>query len=152
LFLCLAMLSGLLFSFGALAIEERAVQRYRRRRCLGRLALAAFVENFGYRQLNSCLRARAFWTLLRRREGWGEMVRTGYIVVPLHLVEQTNTAAATNPPQSDGSVCALARQRSGRSHGLLSHTPQGAGPCCLPCRAPCNLTKSASLGVSERAG
>ena len=52
-------LSALVLSFGALRIEERAFQRYRRWSCLARLTAAAVVENFGFRQWNACIRARA---------------------------------------------------------------------------------------------
>jgi cellulose synthase/poly-beta-1,6-N-acetylglucosamine synthase-like glycosyltransferase len=74
----LSVVTGLLFSFGALAIEERAFQRYPRWRCLGRLCLAAFVENFGYRQWMTFVRARAYLTLIRGDHSWGEMTRSGY--------------------------------------------------------------------------
>ena len=83
LFFGLAIGAGLLFSFGALAIEERAFQRYPRWRCLARLALAAFVENFGYRQYMTLVRTRAFLTLMRRDHGWGEMTRRGYEIEPV---------------------------------------------------------------------
>lgn len=76
--LTLAMTYGLVFSFGALRIEELAFQRYRRWRCLARLIVAAFVENFGYRQWNTLVRARACWRLVRGSRGWGEMARSGF--------------------------------------------------------------------------
>jgi cellulose synthase/poly-beta-1,6-N-acetylglucosamine synthase-like glycosyltransferase len=77
-FLLLAITAGLAFSFGALRIEERAFQRYRRWSCLARLALAAVVENFGYRQWLAIVRTRSFATILRREQKWGEMVRVPY--------------------------------------------------------------------------
>jgi cellulose synthase/poly-beta-1,6-N-acetylglucosamine synthase-like glycosyltransferase len=79
-FFALACSYGLVFSFGALRIEERAFQRYRRWRCLGRLVVAALVENFGYRQWLTWVRARAFWTLRRKVYHWGDMTRVGYAV------------------------------------------------------------------------
>jgi len=100
LFIGLAMACGLLFSFGTLMIEERAFQRYPSWRCLARLALAAFIENFGYRQFNTCVRARAFWTLLRKNAGWGEMARIGYTVEP------PVTAVATGPVPVPGRAVA----------------------------------------------
>ena len=81
-FFGLALSYGLIFSFGALRIEELAFQRYRRWSCLGRLLLAALVENFGYRQFNTWVRSRAFWTIWRRQHHWGEIVRVGYGVEP----------------------------------------------------------------------
>ncbi|MNC97254.1 hypothetical protein D3C83_148600 [compost metagenome] len=42
------------------------------------LALAAVGENFGYRQLNILWRIEGIWQFLRKRQGWGEMTRTGF--------------------------------------------------------------------------
>ena len=70
---------GMAFSFGALLIEERAFQRYRRWSCFGRLVFAAGFENFGYRQWHALVRVRASWSQLRRRpQVWGDMARTGF--------------------------------------------------------------------------
>jgi cellulose synthase/poly-beta-1,6-N-acetylglucosamine synthase-like glycosyltransferase len=76
-FFALAFSSGLIFSLGALRVEERAFQRYRRWRCLGRLLLAAVIENFGYRQFLTCVRVRALFRS-RRRGHWGDVRRVGY--------------------------------------------------------------------------
>jgi hypothetical protein len=65
-------------SFGALILEEHAFRRYRRRSCLLKLVGCAILENFGYRQLTTVFRAKAFWSVLRGRRGWGEMTRTGF--------------------------------------------------------------------------
>ena len=78
--LALTFTYGLALSFGALRIEERAFQRYARWRCLGRLMVAVVVENFGYRQWSTLVRARAMWTLLRRPGHWGSVARIGYHV------------------------------------------------------------------------
>ena len=45
-----------------------------------RLALAAVLENIGYRQLSTLVRAKAFLTMTSRRKKreWGEMRRRGY--------------------------------------------------------------------------
>jgi hypothetical protein len=70
---------GIAFSFGALLVEERPFQRYRRWRCFGRLVLAAAIENLGYRQWYALIRVRATWSQLRGREQrWGEMSRAGF--------------------------------------------------------------------------
>ncbi len=91
-FFALSVVCGLIFSFGALAIEERAFQRYPRWRCLARLAMAAALENFVYRQYMTLVRARATVRLILGRDaGWGEMLRTGYTVEP--------SAAAQAPPR-----------------------------------------------------
>jgi cellulose synthase/poly-beta-1,6-N-acetylglucosamine synthase-like glycosyltransferase len=75
-FLGFAVLFGLLISFTVLLMEERAFRRYPDWRDLRRMIVAAFVENLGYRQLNSLIRVRAWWTLWRAK-GWGEMTRAG---------------------------------------------------------------------------
>ena len=80
LFFGLALSYGLVLSFGALLAEEHAFRRYRRWRCLARLALAAVFENFGYRQVLSLVRAWSFVTMVRAkgRRDWGEMLRAGF--------------------------------------------------------------------------
>ena len=78
-FFGVAVVLGIAFSFGALLVEERAFQRYRRWRCFGRLVLAAAIENLGYRQWYALIRVRATWAQLRGREQrWGEMARSGF--------------------------------------------------------------------------
>jgi len=67
---------GLMVSFAVLLMEERAFRRYPNWKDLRRLIVAAFVENLGYRQLNTLIRVRAWYTLFRS-EGWGEMTRVG---------------------------------------------------------------------------
>jgi cellulose synthase/poly-beta-1,6-N-acetylglucosamine synthase-like glycosyltransferase len=67
---------GLMVSFAVLLMEERAFRRYPDWKDLRRLVVAAFVENLGYRQFNTLIRVRAWYTLFRS-EGWGEMTRVG---------------------------------------------------------------------------
>ena len=80
LILGFAVAYGLVLSFGAVLMEERAFRRYPGARDLRKLVTVAVLENFGYRQLMVIVRARAWWTLLRRKSGWGEMTRTGFAV------------------------------------------------------------------------
>jgi cellulose synthase/poly-beta-1,6-N-acetylglucosamine synthase-like glycosyltransferase len=78
-FFGVAVALGIAFSFGALLVEERAFQRYRRWRCFARLVLAAAIENLGYRQWYALIRVHATWSQLRGREQrWGEMARSGF--------------------------------------------------------------------------
>jgi cellulose synthase/poly-beta-1,6-N-acetylglucosamine synthase-like glycosyltransferase len=82
--LILSLTYGLVLSFGALIVEEHAFRRYRSWRCVGRMVVAAVVENFGYRQASNFVRAWAFVTLLRRPSNrWGEMQRTGFETSPI---------------------------------------------------------------------
>jgi cellulose synthase/poly-beta-1,6-N-acetylglucosamine synthase-like glycosyltransferase len=81
LFFALALSYGLVLSFGALLAEEHAFRRYRRWRCLARLAGAAVFENFGYRQILSLVRVWSLVTLARSRgrRDWGAMSRAGFV-------------------------------------------------------------------------
>ena len=76
--LILGIAFGFALSLAALFLEERGFQRYRRWTCIGRLVLAAIVENFGYRQYNTFVRVRALFRLKTGRHTWGEMQRVGF--------------------------------------------------------------------------
>jgi len=45
---------------------------------MGRLAVAALLENMGYRQLILYYRLRGLWNYLRGNKSWGRMVRAGF--------------------------------------------------------------------------
>jgi cellulose synthase/poly-beta-1,6-N-acetylglucosamine synthase-like glycosyltransferase len=75
------VLLGLLVSTAALAIAESRRETFRLSDKL-RLLLYALLENFGFRQLMSLLRVRAFLRMLRRVEGWGQMERRGMKAAP----------------------------------------------------------------------
>jgi cellulose synthase/poly-beta-1,6-N-acetylglucosamine synthase-like glycosyltransferase len=79
-FLGLSLTFGLVISFATLLMEQRAFSRYPSWRDLGKLVGVAIVENFGYRQMMGLVRARAIWTMWRRRgqNKWGEMSRVGF--------------------------------------------------------------------------
>jgi cellulose synthase/poly-beta-1,6-N-acetylglucosamine synthase-like glycosyltransferase len=74
----LSIMYGFVLSFVAILMEERAFRRYPGWRCLSRLVLAAVVENLGYRQVMTVVRARAWWTYRRSAGTWGEMTRAGF--------------------------------------------------------------------------
>jgi hypothetical protein len=63
---------------GSLAIEEAELRRFEKASDLVVLALAAVLENFGYRQLNSCWRLYGLWRWLRGDQSWGGMTRKGF--------------------------------------------------------------------------
>jgi cellulose synthase/poly-beta-1,6-N-acetylglucosamine synthase-like glycosyltransferase len=77
-FLTLAVGFGFVMSLMTLLMEERAFRRYPSWSSLGRLLAASILENVGYRQLLAGVRARSWWTQLRGRHGWGEMIRQGH--------------------------------------------------------------------------
>lgn len=75
-FMILVLGLGLLLSCVALLLEEMSYRIYRRPSDLLRLFLAAVIENFGYRQLNSYWRLIGLLKWLFRTESkWGVMKR-----------------------------------------------------------------------------
>ena len=77
-FFSLSVFFGIAISVGALAIEEAELRRVGKVSDLLRLAAAAVLENFGYRQINSFWRLRGLWEWLRGVKSWGEMTRKGF--------------------------------------------------------------------------
>jgi cellulose synthase/poly-beta-1,6-N-acetylglucosamine synthase-like glycosyltransferase len=78
LFVFVAWGYGMLLSLWAVVLEEASFRRYGRLGDVARLLLYATLENFGYRQRTVWWRLKAFWSVLRRRHTWGEMVRKGF--------------------------------------------------------------------------
>jgi cellulose synthase/poly-beta-1,6-N-acetylglucosamine synthase-like glycosyltransferase len=77
-FFSLSSFFGIAVSVGALALEEAELRRVSHAGDLLRLAAAAVLENFGYRQLNSWWRFRGLWEWMRGVKSWGEMTRKGF--------------------------------------------------------------------------
>jgi cellulose synthase/poly-beta-1,6-N-acetylglucosamine synthase-like glycosyltransferase len=77
-FLALTFTYGVFISVGSLILEELELRRFPRAGHLIVLTLAAVLENFGYRQINSLWRLRGWWQFLRREQGWGQMTRAGF--------------------------------------------------------------------------
>lgn len=75
LFFVLAVGCGMALSISAILLEEARMHRYRSARDVGRLLLAALLENFGYRQLTAVLRVGATFDYLRGAGGWGHIQR-----------------------------------------------------------------------------
>lgn len=79
---------GLTFIFGTgvsiatLALEEKQLRRTPSASDLARLAVAAVIENFGYRQANLIFRLRGFWRFLRNDKTWASVPRTGFAPRP----------------------------------------------------------------------
>ncbi|MEF8794392.1 glycosyltransferase family 2 protein [Thiohalorhabdus sp.] len=69
---------GVFLSVGALVLEEIELHRYPEPGDLARLTASAVLENFGYRQINNVWRMLGWWDFLRRKQGWGEMLRQGF--------------------------------------------------------------------------
>lgn len=78
-FLLLAILLGVLLSLFALLLEELTVKKYENPWDVARLFALAVLENFGYRQLHSWWRLKAFYDLIRRKKAWGAMERKAFV-------------------------------------------------------------------------
>jgi cellulose synthase/poly-beta-1,6-N-acetylglucosamine synthase-like glycosyltransferase/HEAT repeat protein len=68
---------GVAISLASLLLAEYH-QRYFGPADRARLLFLAVMENFGYRQYASVLRLRGYISALRRKTGWGSMVRAGF--------------------------------------------------------------------------
>jgi cellulose synthase/poly-beta-1,6-N-acetylglucosamine synthase-like glycosyltransferase len=77
-FLLVAYGYAMMVSLAALALEEVAFHRYHRWSDLSAAALAAVVENFGYRQILAWRALQGAWSVVRRKPAvWGTMTREG---------------------------------------------------------------------------
>ena len=91
LFFILSVLFGVFLSVASVLLEEISFRRYPGWMDLTKLIVYGVLENFGYRQLLSLYKVKAFWDFVRRRRGWGEMRRKGFIKRP---AESAGDAAA----------------------------------------------------------
>lgn len=78
LFFIVALFYGVMFSVGAVLLEEMSFQRYPKPSDLALLLSFGVLENFGYRQLTAWWRVRAFWDYFRGKKTWGVMERKGF--------------------------------------------------------------------------
>lgn len=79
LFFVVSLFYGVMFSVGAVLLEEMSFQRYPRPRDLAILLAFGVIENFGYRQLTILWRVKAFWDyFVRGVRSWGTMQRKGF--------------------------------------------------------------------------
>jgi cellulose synthase/poly-beta-1,6-N-acetylglucosamine synthase-like glycosyltransferase len=78
MFLAVAIFYGMFLSIAAILLEEISFRRYPGWIDLTKLLAYSILENFGYRQLLSALKVKAFWDALRRRRAWGHMQRRGF--------------------------------------------------------------------------
>jgi cellulose synthase/poly-beta-1,6-N-acetylglucosamine synthase-like glycosyltransferase len=87
MFLAVAILYGIFLSISAVLLEEISFRRYPGWVDLSKLLVFSVVENFGYRQLLSVFKVKAFWDVIRRRRHWGVMERDGFRTAPEPGVE-----------------------------------------------------------------
>ncbi|HJQ98333.1 MAG TPA: hypothetical protein VJ826_08455, partial [Candidatus Polarisedimenticolaceae bacterium] len=78
LFLAVSVLYGIFLSVAAILLEEVSFRRYPGWVDLVKLFTYGVLENFGYRQLLSAMKVKAFWDAVRRRRAWGRMQRRGF--------------------------------------------------------------------------
>ena len=80
LFLIGSVLFGTMISISAVLLEEFTTRRYAHPLDLASLIVAAFVENFGYRQMNALWRFRGILDVFGKKQKrvWGRMTRRGF--------------------------------------------------------------------------
>jgi len=78
MFLAAAILYGMFLSIAAILLEEISFRRYPGWIDLTKLLAYSVIENFGYRQVLSAMKVKAFWDAIRRRRAWGHMQRKGF--------------------------------------------------------------------------
>jgi cellulose synthase/poly-beta-1,6-N-acetylglucosamine synthase-like glycosyltransferase len=78
LFLAVAILYGIFLSVAAVLLEEISFRRYPGWLDLAKLIVFGILENFGYRQMLSLFKVKAFYDVVRRRRAWGRMERAGF--------------------------------------------------------------------------
>ena len=78
MFVAVAILYGMFLSIAAVLLEEISFRRYPSWVDLTKLLAYTVIENFGYRQLLSAMKVKAFWDTVRRRRAWGRMQRRGF--------------------------------------------------------------------------
>ena len=74
-FFLVAVLYGTILSTGALLLEENTFRKYPDIRQLIKLYFYSFVDNFGYRQLNTIYKVEATFTFRKNRAAWGSIKR-----------------------------------------------------------------------------
>ncbi len=78
LFLIAAIVYGVMFSVGAVLLEEISFKRYPNPKHLALLLSMGIIENFGYRQMTVYWRLMGFWKYVRGEKAWGKMERAGF--------------------------------------------------------------------------
>jgi cellulose synthase/poly-beta-1,6-N-acetylglucosamine synthase-like glycosyltransferase len=89
LFVAVAILYGIFLSVAAVLLEEISFRRYPGWVDLSKLLVFSIIENFGYRQMLSLFKVKAFWDVIRRRRAWGAMEREGFRPAVEPSVEQS---------------------------------------------------------------
>lgn len=115
-FLCLSFVFATGISIGTLALEERQLRRTPNAADLGRIALAAIIENFGYRQANLVYRLHGYWKFMRKERTWAAVPRLGFTT--------DQAAPGTLPPAAD--LHAAQDEPTPYEHHLAANAPADA--------------------------
>ena len=99
LFLIFSIFFGIFLSISAVLLEEISFRRYPGWQHLAMLVLAGVFENFGFRQLLSLFKVKAFWDYLWRRKTWGRMEREGFRQAPPPAARPSSAAPVTSAPR-----------------------------------------------------
>jgi cellulose synthase/poly-beta-1,6-N-acetylglucosamine synthase-like glycosyltransferase len=92
LFVTVAIYYGIFLSLGAVLLDEISFRRYPGWANLAKMVLASFVEHFGYRQMITFFKVKAFWDIVIRRRDWGRTDREGFQTPPLELSSRSRPA------------------------------------------------------------
>ncbi len=79
LFLSVSVFYGVFLSAAAVLLEEVWFRRYPNWLDVLKLLVFSLIENLGYRQALSLFKIKAFWDLLLRRRGWGDIERIRFL-------------------------------------------------------------------------
>ncbi|MFC1541102.1 glycosyltransferase family 2 protein [Candidatus Latescibacterota bacterium] len=77
LFLCAAIMLGMVLSVGSLVLEELTFRKYPKYSHIFRLFIYSILENFWYRQINTWWRFMGIVDYFRGKKSWGKMDRKG---------------------------------------------------------------------------
>lgn len=78
MFMTASIVYGVMFSVGAVLLEEISFRRYPNPKHLALLLGIGILENFGYRQMTVYWRLKGLWKYFRGETAWGKMERTGF--------------------------------------------------------------------------
>jgi cellulose synthase/poly-beta-1,6-N-acetylglucosamine synthase-like glycosyltransferase len=99
LFLIFAVFFGIFLSVAAVLLEEISFRRYPGWQHLALLVIVGVLENFGFRQVLSLFKVKAFWDYLWRRRAWGRMEREGFRKAP-PVAPTPAVSSGVSPPRA----------------------------------------------------
>jgi len=104
LFFLIAWLLGFLMSLQAMALDDLGFDSYRGVKMKFQLALAAALENFGYRQILLYHRLRGMIDFIRGGHAWGDMKRKGFATTPAKSTASPGAFSNASPETPSGGL------------------------------------------------